>query len=80
MSCKRTGEIEYDGFDQNEKLEIFTYKALEVTREKKLDFLPFFSTLSLFSRLFPGLENCWANFKTFSRIQDSARTLVIIQH
>ena len=34
------------------------------------DCLPLFQTLSLFSRLFPGLENCFANFKTFSRIQD----------
>ena len=31
MSCKHAGEIEYDGFDQNEKLEIFTHKALDVT-------------------------------------------------
>ena len=31
--------------------------------------------LVIFSRLFPGLESCWANFKTFSRIQDSVRTL-----
>ena len=76
MSCKHAGEIEYDGFVQNEKLEIFTYKALDVTwTKKKLDILPFFQTLSLLSRLFAGLENCWANFKTFSRIQDSGRTL-----
>lgn len=40
------------------------------------DFLPFLQTLSPFSRLSQGLENCWANLKTFSRIQDSAaRTL-----
>ena len=32
--------------------------------------------MSLFSRLFPGLENCWTNFKTFSRIQDSVRNLL----
>ena len=31
-------------------------------------------SLSPFTRLLPGLENCWANFKTFSRIQDSVRT------
>ena len=31
--------------------------------------------ISLFSRPFPGLQNCWANFKTFSRIQDSVQTL-----
>ena len=35
----------------------------------------FFNTLPELYRLFPGLENCWANFKTFSTIQDSVRTL-----
>ena len=39
-------------------------------RGKNSDFLLFFHTLTLFSRLFPGLKNCWENFKTFSRIQD----------
>ena len=63
-------------FDQNEKKKEFTYKALAVALKKKTqEFLPFFHTLSLFSRLFSGLENCWENFKTFSRIQDSVRTL-----
>ena len=60
-------------FDQNDKK--FTYKALVVALKKTQDFLPFFQTLSLFSRLFPGRKNCWTNFKTFSRIQDSAQTL-----
>ena len=32
-------------------------------------------TLFHFSRLFPGLENCSANFKTFSIIQESIRTI-----
>ena len=27
-------------------------------------------SLSPFTRLLPGLENCWANFKTFSRIHN----------
>ena len=50
------------------------------TRVLKLpmpDFLPlnFSKLISLFSRLCSGLENCFANFKTFSRIQDSAQTL-----
>ena len=31
-----------------------------------------FQNLSLYCRLYPGLENCWA--KTFLRIQDSVRT------
>ena len=50
----------------------FSYKVLFVALEKTQDFLPFLQTLSTFSRLFPGLDqNCWGNFKTFSRIQDS---------
>ena len=51
--------------------------ALVVALKKNQDFLPFFQTLPPFSRLFPGLKNCWTNFKTFSRIQDSVRTLVV---
>ena len=31
-------------------------------------------TFYYFSRLFPGLKSCFANFKTFSRVQDSIRT------
>ena len=39
-------------------------------KKKKLTsfYYYFFQTSSPFSRLFPGLENCWANFKTCSRI------------
>ena len=36
--------------------------------------------LSPFTRLLPGLKNCWANFKTFSRIQDSVQTLKMNLH
>ena len=43
----------------------FTYRALVVALKKTQDFLPFCQSLSLFARLFPGLENCWANVKTF---------------
>ena len=43
MSCKHAGEIEYDGFDQNEKLEIFTYKTLHVTWQNKIRLFPIFS-------------------------------------
>ena len=65
-------------FDQN-KTKNHTYKFVVALKKKKTqDFLPFFQTLFPFSRLFPGLENCWANFKTFSRIQDSVRTLFIL--
>ena len=71
MHCKRTGEIEYD---QNGKK--FHLQSTCVTWKKTLKTLSFSQPLYLFSRLFPGLENCWANFKTFSRIQDSVRTLL----
>ena len=37
-------------------------------------------TLFHFSRLFPGLENCSTNFKTFSIIQESIRTLKMTLH
>ena len=40
-------------------------------------FIYVFKTSPLFSRLFPRLENCWANFKTFSRIQDCVETLYL---
>ena len=62
------------------KQKTFTHKGTccGLKKEKKnQDFLPFFRTLPLFSRLFPGLENCSANFKTFLRIQDSVRTLLL---
>ena len=51
-----------------------TYKAFIVALKKKnktQHFFTIFPRLSPFSRLFPGLENFWANFKTISRIQDS---------
>ena len=65
-------------FDQNEYLKDTSKAHLVVAFKKNQDFLPFFQTLSSFFRLFPGLENCWANFKTCSRIQDSVRTLLTI--
>ena len=53
--------------DQNEKNS--THEALVVAlKTYPQHFLHF-------SRLFTSLENCWENFKTFSRIQDSVRTL-----
>ena len=59
------------GFDQNEYLKD-TSKALVVALKKKIKTFYHFSRLYLhFPDFFPGLENCWANFKTFSRIQDS---------
>ena len=65
----QTQERDWIRFDQNGKH--FTSKALVVALKKKINKL---KTFYHFSRLFPGLENCWANFKT-SRIQDSVRTL-----
>ena len=54
-----------------------TYKALAVALKKNSRLFTNFQTLFLFFRLFPALESCWTNFKTFPRIQDAVRTLDI---
>ena len=46
----------------------FTCKALTLTSKNLKTFYPFFKTLSLLYRLFPGLKNCWGNLKTFFKI------------
>ena len=56
-------------FDQNENNS--TYKALTVSKKK----IKTFYHISRLYLHFPGMENYWANFKSFSRIQDSLRTL-----
>ena len=74
----QTYKREWIRFDQHtHKKKHLTCKALSVhvTLKKLKTFYHLFKTLALFSRLFPGLKNCWANFKTFSRIPDSVRTL-----
>ena len=44
---------------------------------KKHSRLYHFPRLNLhFPDFFLGLDNCWANFKTFSRIQDSVQTML----
>ena len=43
--------------------------------KKTQDFLPFFQDFTSIFQTFPRSGKCWANFKTFSRIQDSVRTL-----
>ena len=59
----------------------FTYKALVVALKKKNNkkknsrLCTIFPEFISISKLFPGLDNCWANFKTFSKIQHSTRTL-----
>ena len=57
----------------------FTYKALVVALKKKNNNKKNSRLCTIFpefiSKLFPGLDNCWANFKTFSKIQHSTRTL-----
>ena len=55
------GAIEYDLTKKN-----FT---LVVALKKNQGFLPFFQTLSPFSRLFPGLENCWQISRLFQEFQ-----------
>ena len=67
MCCKRYRR-DWIRIYQNEKKKNI-YKALVVALKKT-------SRLFYhFSRLFSSLENCWANFKPFSRLQDSVRTL-----
>ena len=46
-------------------------------QKKKRRLLPFFQDFTSIFQYFPCLENCWVNFKTFSTIQDSVRTLGI---
>ena len=74
----QTYKREWIRFDQHtHKIKHLTCKALSVhvTLKKLKTFYHFFKNLALFSRLFAGLKNCWANFKTFSRFQDSVPTL-----
>ena len=49
--------------------------ALKKKKQKKLKTFYHFSDLISIFRVLPGLENCWENFKTFSRIQDFVQTL-----
>ena len=64
MRCRRMGEI-----GPKQKIVHFVSTCSRSENRKKTQvFLLFFQTSSPLSRLFPGLENCWANFKTFSRI------------
>ena len=67
----QTYRLDWIKFDQND--DNFTYKALAVAFKKA-----FFQILSPFSRLFAGLENCWANVKTFPRLQDSVQNLCLL--
>ena len=46
-------------------------------QKKKRRLLPFFQDFPSIFQHFPCLENCWANFKTFSTIQDTVRALGI---
>ena len=71
MQTYRRDWIRFDQNDERKKKTLI--KHLLWLWKKTQDFLPFFQTLSLFSRRFPDLENCWANFKTFSIIQDSVQ-------
>ena len=63
MNYKRTGNIEYD-FSNRKIISLVKY-LLQLSK----NVLQFFPDIFSIFRLFPGLENCWANFKTFSRIQ-----------
>ena len=49
-------------------------RGLKKKKKKFKTFYHFSDLISIF-RVFPSLENCRENFKTFSRIQDFVRTL-----
>ena len=67
MHCKSTAETEKD---LTKKKNIYI-KPADRSFEKNSRLFTFFPDWSLFSRLFPVLENAGQiNFKTFSRIQD----------
>ena len=70
MTCRR----DWIRFDKHEKN--FTCEG-HVVPFKKRRLLPFFQDFPSMFQHFPCLENCWANFKTFSTIQDTERTLGI---
>ena len=67
MHCKSTAETEKDLTEKNKK----RIKPAGCSFENNSRLFTFFPDWSLFSRLFPVLENAGQiNFKTFSRIQD----------
>ena len=74
VCCKCTGEIEYKIWPNWKRNSLL--KALVVALKKKTSrfFTVFPDFISIF-QTFIVLENCGANFKTFSRIQDSVQTL-----
>ena len=76
----RTNVFFYDaletyGRDLTKTKKILLIKHLCNFGEKTQDSLSFSQTSPLFSRLLASLGNCWANLKSFSRIQNSVRTL-----
>ena len=73
------GEIEWE-LTTGKKCAVMKQLFVALQKKKKTLLKYYFNlhTFSLFSRLLSGLENCWANFKTFSRIQDSVSTLGLV--
>ena len=61
-------ERDWIGFDHGKKHHLLRTLCRFEKEKKHPNFLPFFRILTLFSRRFTGLENCSANFKTFSGI------------
>ena len=51
------------------EIDNLNYSRVVAVKNKFQTFYHFFRLL--LSRLFPGLKNCFASVKTFSRIQDS---------
>ena len=66
IKCLAYGR-DWMGFDQGKKIHLYIKHMLQL--KKNLHTLYLFSSLSL------GLENCFVNKNTFSRIQDPVRTL-----
>ena len=77
MSCKHAGEIEYDGFVQNEKLEIFTYKALDISWKKKTrhftifsDFISIIQTFCRSGKLLGKFQNFFKNSRLWTNPEE----------
>ena len=68
MRCKRTGKIEKD-LTQTKTIHIQSTCCSFPKKKKKIKTFYHFKRLDLyFPDFFSGLENCWANVKTFLRL------------
>ena len=63
-------------FDHGEKIHLLSTCCSSEKKKKTPDFVLFFQTISLFSRLFPGLQIAGQISRNFSRIDFSVPTLI----